>query len=132
MILGTGIDLVEVDRIEDSIARFGDRFLRRILCPEELAYCLAHLRPGPHVAARFAAKEAVGKAFGTGIGSPFGWQDIEVVRLASGAPAIRLHGQGQILREAREVERIHLSLSHTLKLATAVAILEGRDSSARA
>ncbi len=130
MILGIGIDLAEVDRIEDSMARFGDRFLRRILGSDELAYCLAHARPGPHVAARFAAKEAVGKAFGTGIGFPLGWQDIEVCRLASGAPAIRLHGQGQILREARGVERIHLSLTHTLKLATAVVILEGREPSA--
>ena len=80
MILGTGIDLIEVERIRASFARFGERFLQRILRPGETAYCLAHKDPAPFLAARFAAKEAISKAFGTGIGNLLGWQDLEVGR----------------------------------------------------
>ena len=69
MILGTGVDIIEVDRIRGSYERFGERFVRRILSDSELGYCLAHRDPAPFLAARFAAKEAISKAFGTGIGS---------------------------------------------------------------
>lgn len=125
MILGTGIDLVEVDRIASSFARFGERFARRILRPEELAYCLSHKDLAKHIAARFAAKEAVSKAFGTGIGTALGWHDIEVVRKPSGEPSIGLHGAGERLLAQRGAKRIHLSLTHTAAHAAAVAILEG-------
>lgn len=124
MILGTGIDLVEVTRIESSHERFGERFLRRLLRPEEIAYCLSLTRPGPHLAARFAAKEAVSKAFGTGIGAELGWLDIEIVRSPSGKPAVVLHGAGLDLLQRRGGKRIHLSLTHTAVHAAAVAILE--------
>lgn len=124
MILGTGIDLIEVARIEDSFARFGERFVRRILCPDEAAYCLSATRPGPHLAARFAAKEAVSKAFGTGIGAQLGWHDIEVRRRASGEPFVELHGAGAKLLTERGGRVVHLSLTHTANFAAAVAILE--------
>jgi len=125
MILGTGIDIVDVARVAGSLERFGDRFLARILVPEEIAYCRSHRNPGPHIAARFAAKEAVSKAFGTGIGSALGWQDIEIRRRESGEPYVRLHGKGLDLLALRGGRRLHVSLSHTATHAAAMAVLEG-------
>ena len=125
MILGVGIDLVEVGRIRDSLERLGERFARRILCPAEYEYCFSHADPSTHVAARFAAKEAVSKAFGTGIGTELGWLDIEVIRLESGSTQVRLQGAGTQLMERRLAKTVHLNLTHTAQYASAVAILEG-------
>ncbi|HEY2953247.1 MAG TPA: holo-ACP synthase [Verrucomicrobiae bacterium] len=124
MILGTGIDIIEVARIRASYEKFGDRFLNRILRPDEIAYCLSHKQPAPFLAARFAAKEAISKAFGTGLGQHLGWQDMEVGRKASGEPFVILHDGGQILLQHRGGRIVHLSLSHTDNYAAAVAILE--------
>jgi holo-[acyl-carrier protein] synthase len=124
MILGIGIDLIEVARVQASYERFGERFVSRILHPNEISYCLSHRLPGPFLAARFAAKEAISKAFGTGIGAQLGWQDMEVGKKESGEPFVILHGAGKTLLEARGGQRVHLSLSHTQEHATAVAILE--------
>lgn len=125
MILGIGIDIIEVARIEASYQKFGERFLNRILHPNEISYCLSHRAPGPFLAARFAAKEAVSKAFGTGIGAELGWQDMEVGHRDSGEPFIILHGRGQTLLESRGARVLGISLSHTQQHAAAVAILEG-------
>lgn len=125
MILGTGIDIIEVARVEGSVERFGERFLRRVLLPEEIAYCQQHKSPGPFIAVRFAAKEAISKAFGTGIGSQLGWQDMEIRRKESGEPYVVLHGGGQQLFEARGAKQLLVSLSHTVNYAAAVAVLEG-------
>jgi holo-[acyl-carrier protein] synthase len=124
MILGVGIDIIEVERIEASHKRFGDRFITRILHPGEISYCLSHRRPGPFLAARFAAKEAVSKAFGTGIGTQLSWQDIQVMRQESGEPYIVLHGNGQALLRQRNARAMLISLSHTQTYAAAVAVLE--------
>lgn len=124
MILGVGIDIIEVSRIENSYARFGDRFLQRILHPNEIRYCLSHKVPGPFLAARFAAKEAISKAFGTGIGAHLGWQDMEVARKESGEPFVVLHEKGKELFAARGASNLRISLSHTQNYATAVAVLE--------
>jgi holo-[acyl-carrier protein] synthase len=124
MILGTGIDIIEVARIESSYERFGERFLSRILVPGEISYCLSHKKPGPFLAARFAAKEAISKAFGTGIGAQLGWQDMEVCRKESGEPFVILHGKGKKLFEERGAKNLLISLSHTEIHATAMAILE--------
>ncbi len=124
MILGTGIDLIEVERIRASFEKFGERFLRRILRPDEVAYCLTHKDPAPHLAARFAAKEAISKAFGTGIGAPLGWQDMEVRRKESGEPYVVMHDGGAALLSKRSAARVHISLSHTAGHAAAVAVLE--------
>ncbi len=124
MILGVGIDIIEVSRIEASYQKFGERFLNRILHPNEISYCLSHRSPGPFLAARFAAKEAISKAFGTGIGAQLGWQDMEVGRKPSGEPFVILHQAGQELLKARGARIVLLSLSHTQQHATAVAILE--------
>ena len=124
MILGLGIDIIEVARIQSSYERFGERFLKRILHPNEIAYCLSHTAPGPFLAARFAAKEAISKAFGTGIGAQLGWQDMEVGRKESGEPFVILHGGGLALLKTRGAKHVLISLSHTQAHATAVAILE--------
>lgn len=124
MILGIGIDIIEVARIKASYERFGERFLKRILRADEIRYCLSHRFPAPHLAARFAAKEAVSKAFGTGIGQQLGWQDMEVVRKESGEPTLVLHDAGRRLFEDRGGKLAHLSLTHTEFYAAAVAILE--------
>jgi holo-[acyl-carrier protein] synthase len=124
MILGIGIDIIEVDRIQSSYERFGERFVNRILLPSEISYCLSHKSPAPFLAARFAAKEAVSKAFGTGIGAQLGWQDIEICKRESGEPYVVLHGGGMELMKQRGAQRVLVSLSHTQAHATAVAILE--------
>src|SRR6266700_724999 len=101
MIIGIGIDIIEVARIQASYERFGERFLKRILRPNEISYCLSHNAPAPFLAARFAAKEAISKAFGTGIGAQLGWQDLEIGRKESGEPYVILHEKGIALLEQR-------------------------------
>jgi holo-[acyl-carrier protein] synthase len=124
MILGTGIDIIEVARVRASHERFGERFLNRILLADEIAYCLSHKMPGPFLAARFAAKEAISKAFGTGIGAQLGWRDMEIRRKESGEPFVVLHGKGKKLFRLRRAKRLHITLSHTANYAAATAILE--------
>ena len=124
MILGLGTDIIEVERIRASHEKFGERFVNRILRPAEISYCLSHKFPAPHLAARFAAKEAISKAFGTGIGAQLGWQDVEVGRRDSGEPFVILHEAALALLSQRGAARLHLTLSHTQYYATAVAILE--------
>jgi holo-[acyl-carrier protein] synthase len=124
VILGIGIDIIEVDRIKSSYERFGERFVNRILLPGEIEYCLSHKSPAPFLAARFAAKEAISKAFGTGIGAQLGWQDMEVKRKESGEPYLVLHGGGVELLKSRGGKHVLISISHTQAHATAVAILE--------
>src|SRR6204780_5782451 len=113
MILGVGIDIIEVARIQASYEKFGEGFLNRILPPGEIAYCLTHKNPAPFLAARFAAKEAISKAFGTGIGAQLGWKDMEVARRDSGEPYVILHGQGEALLKSRGGRIVLISLSHT-------------------
>jgi holo-[acyl-carrier protein] synthase len=127
MILGIGVDLVEVARIDGSIARHGDHFLRRVFTEKEIAYCAPMRAPGPHYAARFAAKEAVAKAFGTGIGEKLSFLDIEVCRSESGAPSIFLHGSAADYAKECGVRKIHVSLSHTDACAVAQVVIEGGD-----
>jgi holo-[acyl-carrier protein] synthase len=124
MILGIGIDIIEVERIAASYERFGERFLNRILHANEISYCLTHKVPGPFLAVRFAAKEAISKAFGTGIGAQLGWQDMEICRKESGEPYVVLHGGGEKLLKERGARMVLVSLSHTQAHAAAVAILE--------
>jgi holo-[acyl-carrier protein] synthase len=124
MILGIGTDIVEVHRIRTFFERFGQRFVERILLPSEIEYCLSHKDPGPFLAVRFAAKEAVSKAFGTGIGRHLGWHDIEVQRRDSGEPFVVLHDKALSLLEFRRGGKLHITLSHTAQYATATAVLE--------
>lgn len=125
MILGLGIDLVEVARIEHALARFGPRFLARVLSDLEVAYCQSQSSPAKNVACRFAAKEAVAKAFGTGIGAELGWKDIEVVRLASGEATVEMRGAGVELLKRRGGQKVLISMTHTGSHAAAVAVIDG-------
>jgi holo-[acyl-carrier protein] synthase len=124
MIVGTGVDLAEVDRIQQSIERYGDRFLHRIYTDGEIAYVQRKANKYERYAARFAAKEAGMKALGTGWRRGIQWKDFEVANLASGRPTLRLHGQAERLATDMGVTAIHLSLTHTAKDALAYVIFE--------
>ena len=124
MILGIGIDIIEVARIASSYEKFGERFINRLLLADEIAYCLSHKNPAPFLAARFAAKEAISKAFGNGIGAQLGWQDMEICKKESGEPFVVLHGKGKKLFKSRRAKRLLVSLSHTANYAAATAVLE--------
>ncbi len=125
MILGTGIDIVETARVRDSLGKFGERFLNRCFLAGEIAYCQSMKFPELHFAARFAAKEAVSKAFGTGIGKQLGWRDIEICKRDNGEPFVQLHGKGLELARARGVAEVLVSLSHCKDYAAANAVLVG-------
>jgi len=128
MIVGTGVDIAEVARIQDAIERFGERFLKRVFTPEEIRYCSSKANAGERFAARFAAKEAAMKAIGTGLRHGVTWQDVEVVRQLGGRPGLRLSGKAAEFAAALGCQRIHLSLSHTEEQAIAHVILEGEES----
>jgi holo-[acyl-carrier protein] synthase len=122
-VLGQGIDLVENARVASAFQEFGERFLARVFRPGESAYALSHSNPVPYLAARWAAKEAVAKAFGTGIGEELGFGDMEVVHAESGRPGLRLHGKGlELLRKVGGTE-VMVSLSHTEHYACALAMV---------
>jgi holo-[acyl-carrier protein] synthase len=125
LILGTGTDLAEVDRVRKAIERHGDRFIQRICTSVEIAYVQRKANRFERYAARFAAKEAGMKAIGTGWRRGVGWHDFEVVNLPTGRPTLRLHGVAAEVAAKMGVQRIHLSLTHTKDLAMAFVILEG-------
>ena len=125
MILGTGVDLAEVDRIRHAIERFGDRFTARIYTDGEIAYVERKANRFERYAARFAAKEAGMKALGTGWRRGIQWKDFEVSNLPSGRPTLRLHGEAAVIAGQMGVTSIHLSLTHTCKDALAYVMFEG-------
>ena len=122
-IVGIGIDLVKVQRIEAMADRWRDRFLSRVYTLEERQECLDRATPYPSLAGRFAAKEAILKALGTGWSSGIRWVDIRVTTDASGKPLARAGGQARVLLDQAGVRTIHLSLSHDGEYAIAQAIL---------
>ena len=124
MIVGTGIDIAEVPRIAQALARHGDRFLHRVFTEGEIKYCDSKANRVERYAARFAAKEAGMKALGTGWSDGLGWRDLEVENLPSGRPTLRLHGKAAELAEQMGVRNISLSLTHTAQQAMAMVILE--------
>jgi holo-[acyl-carrier protein] synthase len=124
VIVGTGVDLAEVDRIQQSIERYGERFLHRIFTDAEIAYVQRKANKYERYAARFAAKEAGMKALGTGWRRGIQWKDFEVANLPSGRPTLRLHGHAERLAAEMGVTGIHLSLTHTAKDALAYVIFE--------
>jgi len=125
MIIGTGIDIVEIARFRKILARTGERFLTRVFTTEEQRFCLVRRDSVPHFAARFAAKEAAFKALGTGWAKGVTWFDVEVQRQENNAPVILLHGTASEIAESKGVVRIHLSLTHTDNWAAATVIFEG-------
>jgi holo-[acyl-carrier protein] synthase len=124
MIVGSGIDLVEIGRIQQSMERYGQRFLDRIFTASEQAYCLRKRRAAESLAARFAAKEAGAKALGTGISRGVNWLEIEVVRESGGRPSLRFHGRAAEIAAALGAAHAALSLTHSGDLAMASVVLE--------
>ena len=124
MIVGTGVDLAEVPRIKASIERYGEKFIRRIYTPAEIAYVERKANKFERYAARFAAKEAGMKAIGTGWRRGVRWQDFEVANLPSGKPTLLLHGVAARFAEKLGVKNISLSITHTAELGMAHVILE--------
>jgi holo-[acyl-carrier protein] synthase len=127
MLIGTGIDLVEIERIQRSVDRYGKRFLDRVYTAAEQAYCLGKRKSSESLAARFAAKEAGAKALGTGIRYGVSWLEIEVVREPGGRPTIRFHGRAAQIALRLGVVRASLSITHTTQLAMASVALEDRE-----
>lgn len=125
MILGTGIDIVAVKRIKEAEARWGERFLNRIFTEGELKYSFNHKSPHIHLAARFASKEAMMKALGTGLRQGVTWKDIEVVNRDSGKPEITLHRKTKELAGSMGIKDIHVSIAHDDGYAVAQVVVEG-------
>ncbi len=125
MIVGTGIDIAEVERIAHSIARFGGRFKERVFTADEIRYCESKANKAERYAARFAAKEAGMKAIGTGWSQGVRWQDIEVKRMPGGRPTLVFHGRAGEFFARLGGKKAHLSLTHTEGMAMAYVILEG-------
>ncbi|HVZ84544.1 MAG TPA: holo-ACP synthase [Terracidiphilus sp.] len=124
MIVGSGIDVVEIERIQQSLDRFGQRFLDRIYTRSEQAYCLRKRKAAESLAARFAAKEAGAKALGTGISRGVNWLEIEVERAPGGRPTLVFHGRAAQMAQRLGAFRAALSLTHTTQLAVASVVLE--------
>ena len=122
MIYGIGIDVVEVGRIEAAIANLGDAFLDRLFTKREQEYCSKQKRPALYFAARFAAKEAVSKALGPGIGAQAGWLDMEVERAESGAPKMVFTGRAAEFLASEGIADVQVSLSHAKEYAAANAV----------
>ena len=124
MIFGTGIDIVEVDRIKRSITKYSDRFKNKVFTQKEIDYCHSQADPAKHFAARFSVKEAVLKCFGTGMTGGILWKDIEVDKKKSGQPTLNLYGKGEELFNQLKLKHIHISITHDKSYAVAHAIAE--------
>jgi len=124
MIVGTGVDITEVSRVAEAVERFGERFLRRVFTPAEVAYCSSKRKKIERLAARFAAKEAALKALGTGLRHGITWQQVEVRRQPGSRPTIAFSGVAAQYAARLGVKHVSLSLSHTAEQAIAMVILE--------
>ncbi|MDA7520035.1 holo-ACP synthase [Akkermansiaceae bacterium] len=122
-LVGIGIDVVEVSRIRSSMDEFGVRFLARIFTEGERDYCDRQKMPEMHYAARFAAKEAISKAFGTGIGKDVGWLDMEILRKSSGEPEVQLRGAAALKAKEVNAAQVMVSLTHSKDYAAANAVI---------
>jgi holo-[acyl-carrier protein] synthase len=129
VVVGIGIDVVEIERIRRLMDRWQDRFLQRVFTEAEIAYALRRHDPAQHLAARFAAKEATLKALGTGLSMGVRWREMEVRRGPGEPPRLSLSGRTAELGEARGIRRLHVSLSHDAGLAVAQVLAEGGSAS---
>ncbi len=125
MVIGIGIDIVEIPRVERLLEKWGESFLRRVFLPGEIAYCREKKFPAPHLAARIAVKEAVLKSFGEGWTEKIGWKDILVRRSLKGQPRVELIGKGKDLQEEMGVETVLVTISHADSYSVAAAVLCG-------
>jgi holo-[acyl-carrier protein] synthase len=124
VIVGIGVDVLEIERFRKVLERQGDRFVRRVFTPAEQAFCSSHSDPAPHYAVRFAAKEALFKALGTGWAKGVGWLDVEVIRSDREAPRVVLRGKAGEMSSSLKCRTVHISLSHSHESAIALVVLE--------
>lgn len=122
---GIGVDVVKVERLMATLERFGQRFEKRVFTPGELEYCRGHKDPLPHLAARFAAKEAAFKAIGTGLSNGVGWKHAEVIQPGGRQPQLEFHGVALELFRQQGCTGTHLSLTHDGGIAVACVVIEG-------
>ena len=125
-VVGVGIDQIEVSRIRDSLEKHGDHFLKKIFSENEQSYCKDKADPAPCLAARFAAKEAVAKAIGTGFGKEFGWLDSEIIHGDAGEPILSFNPRATELLKSKGAEKALVSLTHLETVASAIVILVSR------
>ena len=121
-IVGLGVDITDIPRVAEVFERYGDHFLRRVFTDAEIAYCTRRRNPVPHLAGRFAAKEAAMKALGTGHSRGVLWKDVEVVRV-SGPPSIHFHGEAARVADRMNARRSLLTITHSDTLAMAQVLL---------
>lgn len=124
MIYGIGADLVEVNRIEKIIQRWGERFTEKVYSRDEIDYCSHKAYPAIHYAARFAAKESFLKSLGIGLGMGVSLRDIEVINNARGGPELKMNERIQKILDTHGITSVHISLTHTREHAHAAVILE--------
>ena len=127
MVLGSGVDIIEVDRVKQAIKKWGDSFLKKVFTDKEVAYSKKRRFAYQHLAARFATKEAVLKAFGGGWLRNLPWKDVEIVNDKNGKPGINLYGEAKKVYNKKNIEKIVVSMSHTKEYAVANAILIKKD-----
>ncbi|MCK4463203.1 MAG: holo-ACP synthase [Candidatus Omnitrophica bacterium] len=125
MIIGTGIDIVEIDRFKKTVKKYGNSFLKKIFTNNEISYSKKRRFSNQHFAARFATKEAVLKAFGDNPGAIKKWTDIEVLNDKNGKPLVSFHGSAEKLRKRKKVDKVIVSMAHSRGHAVANAILIG-------
>jgi holo-[acyl-carrier protein] synthase len=121
MVIGIGIDIIEIDRVKKSVDEFGDHFLNKIYTPLELKYCLSKSNKYQHLAARFAAKEAIYKALSTGWAKDLSWQDLEIINAPNGMPTVNLKGNLENFLSADQ--NLKISMSHSRDYVACVAII---------
>ncbi len=121
-VVSVGMDLVDLDRVDKILSRYGLGFAERICTPAEIIYCFSLVNPVPSLAARFAAKEAVSKALGTGIGVHCSWRDIEITRSGHGVPGVLLHGKAEIVALKLGINSWRISLTHSKYSAAALVL----------
>jgi holo-[acyl-carrier protein] synthase len=127
MVLGIGIDIIEIDRIKKSVDKFGDLFINKIFTETEKEYCLSKKNKYQHLAARFAAKEAIFKAISSATGFSFGWKDLEIYNEKNGMPHVKLLGKlSDILSDGKDLK---ITMSHSVNYVTCFAILYSNASS---
>ena len=124
MIIGTGLDIVKIERIKNSIKKYSPKFEQKVFSAGEINYCQSQGDPAKHFAARFAVKEAVSKCLGTGISAVLGFKDMEVIHEKSGKPVLKMTGKGKKLFKKLKLKNIHISISHDRNYAIAHAIAE--------
>lgn len=124
MIAGIGTDVVDIERMKHSVDQYSNRLLERLFTLNERNYCLKKLNPSPHLAGRFAAKEAFFKALGTGLREGMSWQDLEICKTEMGAPFFHLTESMQQLLDGKNIKKHHVSITHSYLVASSVVVLE--------